>query len=413
MTKISFASLAVLSILVGCGNSDESNNTADASTQGGDASADAQTHYVLGAVVIDPDGKRTTYIQAVESLEGPFNNTEALEVPGSGNILANETSLFAGLSEEPTWVRYSVSDEGTLEETGRISFLNTGATAIDYGNVFVDENTAVSVFSGPAVAVIWNPSTMEIVNEVDLSHLVVEGFSLEVFTTSTNDGLVYIPGRWADWTNGRIRPGVTTTIINPETAEIVGIAQDDRCDSGGRIVFAPDGYAYVMADGRNFSSHMFENAGGEPAQDNCILRIAPGETDFDEDFYVSVPDLTGGLQSITEFEVASDGTGVAFSKIFYPEQLPEGVEANSFAFWNVLAHKTWRFELGDVVTAEEVGGVPFSTIGFTGSSFQGKHYSGSTVDGVANVYETDPEANTTSVKFTMDGYFYGLWEFTN
>src|SRR5690606_25471517 len=144
----------------------------------------------------------------IDSLDdGPFDNVQAIEAPGNGVIMGGDGRVFLGLAEQPVWIRYELSAEGRLEETGRVSFLGIGASAIDYGNAYVDENTAVSVFTSLALAVIWNPSTMEIVGEVELPHLVVDGYETEVWTTEAHDGLVYIPGRWANWDTGRIREG--------------------------------------------------------------------------------------------------------------------------------------------------------------------------------------------------------------
>lgn len=367
--------------------------------------------YALASVVIDADGNRNTYVQTISELEGHVTNERAIEMPGNGVVMAGGGSLFVGLAEEPTWIRYSADGEGVIRESGRLSLLNQGAAAIDYGNAYVDETTAVSVLSAQAIAVIWNPTTLEITGEIDLGHLVQPGLDVEVWTTTAHDGLVYIPGRWANWDEGTIRPMVSLTIVDPKQRKVVAVAEDDRCASGGRIVFDKDGYGYVMGDGRNYSIQMFANAAGTSAPDNCILRISPGQTDFDADYFYTIPSLTGGLQSISELEGLDDGSGVAFAKMFYPDELPDGVEPIDFGFWSVPAHKEWRIELGDPPVAKEVGGAPFAAIGFGAVPFQGRLYSGESPDGnTSEVYEVDPVANTAVKRFTMDGYFYGLFD---
>jgi hypothetical protein len=369
--------------------------------------------YVLASVVIDADGARTTYVQTIASLDdGPFDNTTAIELPGNGVVMSRGREIFVGLAEEPTWVRYTVAEDGAIAETGRISFLDFGVGAIDYGNVLVDDDTAVSVLGQPPVAIVWNPTAMEIVGEIPLDHLSQdEGYQLEVWTTVAHDGLVYVPGRWSDWAGSRIRPGVVTTILDPHARTVVGVAEDDRCASGGRIVFDEAGYGYVMGDGRNYAIQMFANAGGTTAPDNCLLRIAPGTTDFEADYVHTIPSLTGGLQSITELHTARQGSGLGFAKMFYPDELPAGVEPVDFAFWGQRAHKMWRIHLTDPPTAEEVEDLPFSTIGFDGTALDGHLYAGESPDGATSeIYEIDPDANTAQLRFTMQGYFYGLYE---
>lgn len=388
--------------------------------EGGSAGATSssptvEAFFALGSVSIDAENNRLTYLQTIRSLDdGPFDNSRAIEMPGNGVLLARGADVFAGLAEEPTWVRYTVDATGKLEETGRLSFLDYGVSGIDYGNAIIGEDLAVSVLSGPAVAVIWNPTSMQVVREVDLEHLVVPGYEAEVWTTVAHEGLVYVPGRWANWEEGKIKSGVSTTIIDPKKGEIVGIAEDDRCSSGGRIVFAPDGYGYVMGDGRTYSVQMFANAANEPAPENCLLRIAPGETDFDEGFYHTIPSLTGGLDAITELDTARQGGGVGFVKMFDPRQLPDDVKPVDFTFWSYPAHKMWRIELKDEPVAEEVEGLPYSAVGFDGSAFRSKLYTGESLDlgGTSEVYEMDPETNQGRLRFKMDGYFYGLYELT-
>ncbi|MES2638162.1 MAG: hypothetical protein V4850_01720 [Myxococcota bacterium] len=366
--------------------------------------------YVLGSVVITPDG-RTTYFQVLPDLDpdGPVTNTNAVEAAGNGVLLTHGHDIFLGLAESPEWVRYTVGEDGTLAESGRMSLAGKGFSYVDYGNAILADDLAVSISTEAAVAVTWNPSTMEILDTIELPHLVREGYGVEVWTTIAEDGLVYIPARWADWEGGRIYPLVSTTILDPRTGTIVGIAEDDRCASGGRIVFDEDGYGYVMGDGRNYAAQMFANAGGETAAPNCILRIAPGETDYEADYHVEIPALTGGYESATELEFASQGSGVAFTWLFYPEELPAGVEPIDFGFWSYPVFKLWKITLGDVPEAEEVDGVPFSVLGFDGASLDDHLYVGLGDNEVSVIYEVDPDAGTATERFTMDGYFYGLF----
>lgn len=398
------AALVALAGGSGCDSNDAGPDDGSTPPPGGDA-------YALASIVINADGTRITYLQAIHSIDGGhYDNVRAIEAPGNGVLLGGDGRVFLGLAEQPVWIRYELNDQGRLEETGRLSFGGLGASAIDYGNAYVDESTAVSVLPSLALAVIWNPSTMEIVGEVELPHLAVEGFETEVWTTEAYGGLVYVPGRWANWEQGRIREGVSTTILDPYAQRIVAVAEDDRCASGGRVVFDEDGYAYVMGDGRNYSIQMFAHAAGTTPPQNCILRIPPGGADFEEHFYYAIPSLTGGLEVIDELSTAQQGTGIGFAKMFYPDRLPEGLEPVDFQFWSVPAHRLWRIVLGDPPTAEVVEGAPFSTVGFTPSSFGGKLYLGESQDGATSeVYEVDPSTNTARSRFSMDGYFAGLF----
>lgn len=363
--------------------------------------------YLLGSVSIDADGNRISYAQVVSDLEGPFSNESGLEANGNAVFMTRGHHFFYGLAESPTWVKYDTRDG--FEKVEQLSFLEYGITYMDFSNVIVDDETAVSVLTEAYVAVVWNPSTMTISGTVDLSHLYKEGFALEAFTVVTYGGLVYIPGRWANWSALQVEPIVHMTILDPRRLEIVGTAEDDRCGSGGRIVFDADGYGYVMADGRNQSLQSFAAAQGDSGPPNCLLRIAPGETDFEEDFFYEIPELTSGLDSMTELEAGAVDGGIGFTMMKYEERIDAGLDRTTFEHWSVPAYKMWRLVLGDQPVAEEVTGAHFSVVGFPGSALGGKLYSSESEDGSeSTVFEIDPKTNTARRKFTMDGYFAAL-----
>jgi hypothetical protein len=175
-------------------------------------------------------------------------------------------------------------------------------------------------------------------------------------------------------------------------------------------VFAPNGDAYVMADGRNWSAQLFATVSSSAIPANCLLRIRAGALGFDPDFLVEIPALTDGLEVATELETGVDGAGVAFAKMFYPGELPEDVPvAGDFAFWEQPAFKMWRIELGDTPSAMPVADVPFAALAWEGASVDGKLYTGESPDYASSrVFEIDPASNRAVPLFEMDGTFYGL-----
>ena len=388
----------------GCGGSEPGDAAPDS---GGEVSP----LYSLGSIVYQPDGSRTTYIQTITSLDvARVSNAGAIELPGNGVHLAHGGHVYMGLAEEPTMVRYTPDAGGTLYENGRLSFLNLGLTGTGFGNAFASDDKAYMVSEEQYVAVVWSPRTMEILTTLDLSYLQKDGYDAEFWTVTHYQGRVYVPVRYANWDDGRIDRSVTLVIIDAETDVILATASDARCHSGGRPVFAPGGDAYVMADGRNWSAQLFATVSSRPVPANCLLRIRAGALAFDPDFLVEIPALTGGLESATELETGSDGGGVAFAKMFYPDQLPPTVPiAGDFAFWEQPAFKMWRIELGDTPGATPVADVPFSALAWEGASVDGKLYTGESPDYASSrVFEIDPASNRAVPRFEMDGTFYGL-----
>lgn len=393
------AQVLLLSLAVAAGCDDDVNKS--------ESSATSASRFVLGSVTIDADGNRVSYAQIVNELSGHFDNEDGIEAPGNAVFLSHKSDFFYGLAESPEWVRYSTKKG--FKETGRLSFLQYGVMSMDFANTIVDDETAVSVLTEQYVAVVWNPSTMEITGEVDLSHLIKKGYTLESYATVNHDGLVYIPGKWVNWDAPSVMQRVSMTIVDPKKLKIIGVAEDDRCGAGGRVTFDAKGYAYVMGDGRNQSMQVFAEASGEKSVPNCLLRIAPGETDFEKDYFVQIPSLTGGLDSMTELEAADMDSGIAFTMMKYEDRIPKDLDRVEFEHWSVPAYKMWRITLGDEPKAEEVEGANFSVVGFGGSAINGKLYSSESEDGSeSTVYEIDPVANTSTEKFTMDGYYAAL-----
>lgn len=389
----------------GCDDSD------GGATPAPDGGGEPTTLYSLGSIIYQPGGTRTTYIQTIPSLDiDRVTNENAIELPGNGIHLAHGGHVYIGLAEEPTMVRYTPDADGTLRENGRVSFLNQGLASTGFGNAFVSDTKAYMFSEAQYVAVVWNPQTMEITGTIDLSYLQKEGFDVEFWTVSYYQGRVYVPVRYANWNDFRIDKSVTLMIIDAETDAILATATDSRCHSGGRPVFTPSGDAYVMADGRNWSAQLFATVAGSEVPTNCLLRIRAGALEFDPDYLVEIPTMTDGLEVATELETSVDGAGVAFAKMFYPDQLPAEVPiASDFAFWEEPAFKMWRIELGDTPSAMPVSDLPFSALAWEGAPLEGKLYTGESPDyATSRIYEIDPETNRAVPLFEMEGTFYGL-----
>lgn len=367
--------------------------------------------YALGSVVINPEG-RTTYLQVLSELDvdDPITNAAAVEASGNSVLLGRGPDVFVGLSDAPEWVRYTVSPDGSIAETGRLSLAGEGLQRIDFGNAIIDDELAISVSGLAYTAVVWNTTTMTIERTIDLSHLQRDDFGLENFSTVAHEGLVYIPGRWANFLAARVYHGVSVTIVDPRSGTVVGVAEDERCASGGRVVFAPDGYAYVMGDGRNLSAQVIAASGGPPAEPTCLLRIPPGGTDFDPDWHVEIPSLTGGLNAATELEHVVQGNGIGYTWMFHPELLPEGFEIVDFEFWTFPVFELWQIELGETPSARPVADVPFGILGFQGAAVDGKLHVGVGDPQRSVVYEVDADTAMGTPRFEMDGYLYGLFD---
>jgi hypothetical protein len=394
------AVLAVVS-LAACGGDD-----------GGSPDAAPVTDlWTLASVTIDAEGARTTYVQTLTSLDiTSVSNATALEIQGNGTVQLAGGKVYVGLADEPTVVRYGADASGRLVEEDRISFLNEGLAGASFGNVMVSPTKAFMLSTEQYTAVVWNPETMEITGSVDLGALRKEGTDAEFWTVTHHEGRVYVPVRYANWTTGVIDRSVILVVIDAATNQVLATLRDERCYSGGRPAFAPNGDAYVLADGRSWSAQLFATVAGQPVPATCLLRIPAGQLAFDPDYLVEVPGIANGHDAAGELETADNGSGVAFAKLFHIDQLPDGVTIGTdFGFWSAPAFKMWRFELGPSPTATAVIDIPFGALGWEGSVADGTFWVGESPDySHSIVYAIDPATNTATRRFEMEGTFYGL-----
>lgn len=394
------AALLALVGLAACGGDDDDSDGAPAAEV-----------WALSSVTIDVSGSRTTYVQTLTSLDiDEVDNDDALEISGNGTVQVVGGKVYAGLAESPEVRRYAIDEAGRLQADGSITFLNEGLQRASFGNVMVSPTKAYQVSTEQYKVIVWNPTTLEITGSVDLAALRHPTLDVEFWTVTAHEGRVYVPVRYVDWDNGIIDRSVVLAVIDAETDQLVATLRDERCHSGGRPVFTPDGDAYVVADGRTWSAQLFATVAGQAAPPTCLLRIPAGQLAFDPDYLVELPSITGGRDAVGELEAAENGTGVAFVKLFHPDQLPAGVTPGTdFGFWQAPAYKMWRFELGAEPTATEVIDIPFGAIAWDGSATDGKLWVGESPDySRSTVYAIDPATSTATRRFEMVGSFYGL-----
>lgn len=380
----------------------------------GDTGIDARTPpgFLLSAITIAEDG-RSTYVQFVDDLSGHIDLADAIEIPGNALFETQGDHAFVGLVDEPTWIKYGVDGDGVLVEDGRVSFAAYGWSAIDYGNTFVRDDLAVSVNTSQLQAIFWNPQDLSILGTLALPQLEEEGYGLEVSPVTSHGGLVYIPGRHVDWEQGLLKHQTMLVVVDPDARSVVRVMTDERCPVSGGPIFDADGNLYTMSDGRNYSIQMFARAAeAETIPVNCFLKQAAGADAFDDTWSYDVPELTGGHEALTTTWVADPGTGIAFAKMFYEDELPEEVEPVDFAFWGYPMGKIWVFDLNTTPpTASEVTGLPFSGIGFGAKKVGDQLMVGESADATgaqtSDVYVLDPETAEATKVFSMDGYFYG------
>ena len=204
---------------------------------------------------------------------------------------------------------------------------------------------------------------------------------------------------------------MSLTILDPKTKTVIATAEDDRCASGGRIVFDKDGYGYVMGDGGATRSRCTRTRRSSPRRTTASSGSRPARPTFEKDYFHTLPSFTGGRQSIGELDTVVERQRHRVREDVPSRQAPAGHGAGRLRVLGGegaqdVAHRARKPSHGEGGRGDPVRRARLHSR----SPFDGKYYSGESPDGgkTSEIYEIDPATNVAKIKFRMDGYFYGV-----
>ncbi|MEM9190754.1 MAG: hypothetical protein AAGF12_16330 [Myxococcota bacterium] len=212
----------------------------------------------------------------------------SIEVPGGANCVVGDGVVYVGQAESPTLTRYEVGEDGTLTEGLSVSFAGLGIANLGgFPNQFllISPTKACFLDVQTASVVIWNPSTMEIVDDFPLdglgSFIRVEGFAASdrfiVYTrNATGTGLT------------EQRTGIAFVDTTTDTAVF---DESTTCGGISSAVELPSGEVFLASNNISAAEHRLGTPGSFPP---CYIRIPPGAQAIDDAFSLNANDLTGG-----------------------------------------------------------------------------------------------------------------------
>ncbi|WP_394835709.1 hypothetical protein LVJ94_02110 [Pendulispora rubella] len=368
--------------------------------------------YSIGTVIQGPSA-RTLYVQSIPSLDQDVTTSRATEIAGNSRHMAYGGFTYVGYAEKPEIAKFEPNADGKLVASNlpHLNFASYGLKAIPFGNVFVSPTKAYLFAEAQYKAIVWNPTTMEIVKTIDLSSLKKEGFDVELWVSTVRDGKVYTPLRYVDYKNPnlyKIGHESNMVIFDGNEDKLLAVAHDERCVAAGQPAFLDDGTLYTLADGRSYLAQAAAIQTQQPVPKTCILRIRPNEMVFDPNYLVEVASVTGGREAATQLFYV--GHGVGYAKVHYPDRVEAGADLGGSGIWSQKAFKYWRFELGDTVKAQEVPDIGFSVIAFGGAVLDGKYYAAESADNATSSFcEFDPVTNQATFRFQMDGFLRDIY----
>ncbi|OJH39527.1 MxcI [Cystobacter ferrugineus] len=363
MSRLRPAPLLLAALLAGCG--EDSNKPPD--EQPGPREKPV---YSLATTIFSQAGS-ATYVSVFDSLDVTGLDLEkAREHSGFATIGAVDGALFVGSGEAPEVLRYNVSDDGSLQDAGKVSFANYGLqSAALYLNHFVDSTSAYMSLDETR-RIVWNPSTMQISGALDAQGLASEREGLVVKSSYdrarvVRDGFSFQPFYWTDGTYYDFLPGSQIAVYSNADDSLVKLI-DAPCP--GLDVATQDEAGNIY-----FSNWVFSAAAPvleDSAPDTCVVRIKAGEQVLDSAWTRSLSALVGNRQTAA-YRYLANGVGIV--AVFHAENVVINNETEPSVITSGNHWKLWRVNL-DAGTAAPVEGLDFIAGGYYAFRIEGRTF---------------------------------------
>jgi hypothetical protein len=369
-------------LLAACGDDDETPaSNLDASVS--DASLDATTPsdgaqqldagtlpaaeaiYVVGSSVSSAD--ETSFLVTVgKSLDNSvLDPSKGLLVAGGGNAAVRDGKIYVSESVNQLITRYTYED-GALVKGPQLSFLNKGfqyfAGYFDVGatlpgRAFLVSDSNYKVFE-------WNPETMTLTGEYDISGLKKDGWGQE-FRGSflRSDGKLFL--YWA-YTNDRTAfvNEFTVGVFDTNSKTLSKVLTDPSCPitAGFGGYFDEQEDLYLIAD--NFG--IFTKFNYPEPKEACILRIKKGSEELDPTFKRMPKTALGGREP---WGLYYAGNGFAYTTAIDPAKAKDYASPYELIFAPV--HTGWMLNVA-ADTAIEIKDIPPTGVGFAAQRVDGR-----------------------------------------
>jgi hypothetical protein len=363
LDRLALASvLALAASMSAC--SEEDTGVADNANVGdgdGDAGSDAGSEWFVVSTQIYGD-TTTSYIPVVSSLDvEEISLKNAKELDGRGTIAQVGEWLFVATSTAPVVTRYTIGDDGSLTEDGRLNFSNHGVPeffAINaWGAVFVNEEKAYIFNGSDGSHVIWNPTTMKITGEIEGPGIVEEGYDMESVAVVRGNRMyrIFTFLNYETWEF--LQEPQYLAVYDVETDELLSMSEETRC---AQLYALP---AVDENDDIYFSGHVW-TPGLALTSDypkSCSLRVKAGEDELDADWQLDFADITDGREAATMRYL---GDGKALLDVFHDERVEITDDSDPEELVSTSDWRLWLIDL-EAKTGEPVEGIGFKGAGLT------------------------------------------------
>jgi hypothetical protein len=266
------AALALVVSLVACGGS-------DAPAPGDPVDA----WYAVATNVFLPDGVIGHVVGTSTLEEQELTLAASVEISGGGMVhSAGDGRLFVGPFDSPIYTRYDVRPDGSLAESGRLSFANLGISSAGFSPNAVQFVAPDRAYILTAYTIIvWNPSDLAIVAEIPMPDLKRDGYEVGVgYTTFRRGDQIVWTLQWNDFVGDRVLAETALAILDT-TTDTVAVTTVTGC--GGAVWGAEgaDGTIYWSSGAYEAAAHRLSS--GARAAAPCLVRLPPGASQLSSD----------------------------------------------------------------------------------------------------------------------------------
>jgi len=280
---------------------------------GGSTGPGGATGSMFAAVVQVRGDVDETFVAMVQSLTSPdeIDIADAVPIPGRGIAVAPPTpngAFYAMNGESPRLTRYTVGEDGSIEQGDTIAFETLFIPSFGLGPghfVFVSETKAYLI--DVAQVFVWDPTNMVIIDVLPLPELEDEEFLPLIGERAFFRGdTVIVSFGFGDAVRRVVAEEARVLFIDTTTDTVSSVASTETCSylrfswesSNGDLYFGTDVFATALE----------LTTGPEASGESCVIRIAVGATEFDEQPAFDPRAFPGGAPAAS-FAGVGDTTG--------------------------------------------------------------------------------------------------------
>ncbi|MEN0067367.1 MAG: hypothetical protein AAGA48_34875 [Myxococcota bacterium] len=316
---------------------------------------EAEEAWLIGVRVRTPDSRSVFAVVVEDPAEAQtIDLSGAIEFSGASRLFAVDGYIYAMDSESGVVNRLEVGSDSTVRTLDTFSMQGEGVTSFRSTFAFVSPERAYYIDVVNDQIIVWNPTTMALIESVPFEAPDQGGLGLAGGTPVVTGDQVIMPVSWSNLTTLDFYPAVAAMLVSTTDPISVTFIEDARCVSSGGGFVDDAGDYYLLGDSSGGAVELLEP---DTAPPSCLLRIPSGETSFDPDFSITMSELTGRPYVNS---IAGIGDGTAVVQVFDPSVSLEGLDPLEF-----VALSAWQWARIDTVaeTAELVEREP-ARVGF-------------------------------------------------